>query len=56
MICMLITVSHEESGWFVTCHDKTGPYLSKERAVSRAEGIAAAMRRFGTPAEVAFAA
>jgi len=54
MICKCIVVSEELCGWFVTSHDKMGPFISKERAVNLAEGIAAAFRSDGTPAEVGF--
>jgi hypothetical protein len=49
---MVFTVREANDGWYVEDGSAMGPFISLERAVDLAEGMASALARTGTLARV----
>jgi CheY-like chemotaxis protein len=52
MNLMNVTISEELGGWFVTAHNRMGPYICREQAYDLAKGMVCAIRRSGTDAQL----
>ena len=52
MTHLVFTVVEETTGWFVKGADRLGPFFSKQRAMDLAEGMVAALRASGEPADL----
>lgn len=48
----VITVTEDNSGWFVDAGERLGPYISKRRAMDIAEGLAWGNSLIGKRVEV----
>jgi CheY-like chemotaxis protein len=47
-----IIISRESGGWYVTVHNKMGPYICREQAYNLASGMADAIRESGGDVEL----
>lgn len=52
MTSIVFVVSEIDGGWVVNGASRLGPFLSRERAMDLAEGMAGALRTRGVDAEV----
>jgi CheY-like chemotaxis protein len=49
---MNVTISEEFGGWFVTAHNRMGPYICREQAYDLASGMVGAIQRSGGEAQL----